>query len=91
MTGFLLALVAGYAAHRLDGPIDHAFQAVTPNLLARYFVGYWLIFAAFLLVCDLPRAEKERAIKALLLEGMSGGVGVVIARFEDIIREASKP
>ena len=90
MTGFILAMITGYAAHRLDKPIDHAFKAVTPNLLARYFVGYWLIVFAFVLVCDLPRAQKVQAIKALLLAGMSGGVGVTFARFEDILKEAQK-
>lgn len=89
MTGFILSLAAGYAAHRLDGPIDHTLKAVTPNLLARYFVGYWLIFAAFVLVCDLPKEQKEKAIKALLLAGMAAGVGVTVARLEDIVREAA--
>jgi hypothetical protein len=91
MTGFILALIAGYAAHRLDGPIDKAFKAITPNLLARYFTGFWLIFGAFILVCDLPREQKERAAKAFMLAGMSSGVGVVVARLEDILREAARP
>ncbi len=90
MTGYILAMILSYAAHRLDGPIDRCLHGITPNLLVRYCVGFFLIFVAFAWICDLPREQKEKALKALALAGMASGVGVTVGRMEDIVREAAR-
>ena len=77
---FLVALMVGFLAHRLEMPIERMFPDPDTNRLARYGIGRIIVLGVFALIA--PR----RAVGTLAAVVLGTGVGVVLGYVEDGLR-----
>jgi uncharacterized membrane protein len=84
MSEFVLIVLAGFLAHRMEKPIENWFEDGGQNL-ARYTTGILLLILAFAVFAFsvFPRRIALQAIGLLCASAVGVGAGVTLAYIAD--------